>query len=480
MAVVYLAEQQSLRRKVALKVLRGSLANDPTYVARFEKEARAAAALVHGSIVQIYEVGNIDGVRFIAQEYVAGQSLGELVKRQGPLKATQAVSVMRQVGAALHKAAEIGVVHRDIKPDNLMVANSGEVKVADFGLASIIDDVQLTQEGVTMGTPLYMSPEQVEGKKLDARSDLYSLGVTCHHLLTGHPPFEGETALAVAMQHLRSEATRLETIRPDLPDGLCRIIHRLMAKKAEDRYKSAAAMLRELRSLGLEENGLEGNDEPWPSAIDEWSSAELAAAAAGRKDATQQLATVMVQSQQRSPVPWWIVLASLSLGACLIGAAVGWMTRSPSLLAYDPSALPKIEKQNTAREQYYFATLTGTEAALESVRKHYPEDEYYIRRANQRLAELYLANEEFDRAAETFELFSTMPPEEKQFRAYGLVGEALVLESRGEKDEMAAKLGELLKTDPSTNKPLHESLDDAMRNEFKRMAKQHSNLDIDG
>jgi len=170
MAEVYLAEQGSLRRQVAIKVLKSDLAKDETYVKRFHNEAQAAASLVHANIVQIHEVGCLDGIHYIAQEYVRGQNLREWMARRGPPDLRMTVTIMRQVAAALHKAAGQGIVHRDIKPENIMLARTGEVKVADFGLARLAGDgaaLNLTQVGVTMGTPLYMSPEQVEGRPLD-------------------------------------------------------------------------------------------------------------------------------------------------------------------------------------------------------------------------------------------------------------------------------------------------------------------------
>jgi serine/threonine-protein kinase len=156
MADVYLAEQISLRRPIALKVLHRSLAGDASYVRRFHNEAQAAAALVHTNIVQIHEVGCADGIHFIAQEFVDGQNLKQWLSRRGPLDARQAISVMRQVAAALHKAGQRGIIHRDIKPENIMLTSAGEVKVADFGLARAAHDgsrVDLTQVGMTMGTP---------------------------------------------------------------------------------------------------------------------------------------------------------------------------------------------------------------------------------------------------------------------------------------------------------------------------------------
>ncbi len=201
MAEVYLAQQLSLGRQVALKVLNAELARDPVYVERFHHEARAAAALVHAGIVQIYEVGQGDagqgvGSHYIAQEYVPGRNLGEVIRSRGRLEPALALDILRQVTAALAKAASEGIVHRDIKPENIMLARSGEVKVADFGLARVQGDggVNLTQIGVTMGTPLYMSPEQIEGRELDSRSDIYSLGVTAYHMLAGAAPHGRDSA----------------------------------------------------------------------------------------------------------------------------------------------------------------------------------------------------------------------------------------------------------------------------------------------
>src|SRR5208283_5276266 len=164
---------------------------------------------------------------------------------------------MRQIAAALGKAAEQGVIHRDIKPENIMITAAGEVKVADFGLARVVRETDttatnLTQIGITMGTPLYMSPEQVEGRPLDHRSDLYSFGVLCYHMLTGKPPFVGDTALAVAVQHVKKQPVALEEKRSDLPPALCRVVHRMLAKDREQRFASCGELMRELYRIQVE------------------------------------------------------------------------------------------------------------------------------------------------------------------------------------------------------------------------------------
>ena len=252
MGDVYLAEQQSLGRQVAVKVLRGDRTLHPGAVERFSQEARAAAALVHGNIVQIHEVACVDGVHFLAEEYVAGPSLKAWLLARGPLDAIQAISVLSQVGSALVKSAQAGIVHRDIKPENLLVTPAGEVKVADFGLARVLeDDLELTQQGMALGTPLYMSPEQAAGRPVDVRSDLYSLGATVYHLLAGQPPFSGPTSLAVALAHQREQPMPLAAFRPELPAGLGRIVEQLLAKRPEERCESPTELLQAVEAVEL-------------------------------------------------------------------------------------------------------------------------------------------------------------------------------------------------------------------------------------
>lgn len=252
MADVYLAEQHSLGRQVAVKVLRGETLRHPGAVERFSQEARAAAALVHGNIVQIHEVACVDQIHFLAEEYVAGPSLKAWLLARGPLDAVQALSVLSQVGSALVKSAQAGIVHRDIKPENLLVTPAGEVKVADFGLARVLeDDLELTQQGMALGTPLYMSPEQAAGKPVDVRSDLYSLGATVYHLLAGRPPFLGPTTVAVALAHQREQLMPLAAFRPELPAGLGRIVEQLLAKHPEERCESPTELLQAVEAVEM-------------------------------------------------------------------------------------------------------------------------------------------------------------------------------------------------------------------------------------
>ncbi len=464
MAEVYLAEQQSLRRQVALKVLKTDLARDVNYVQRFQNEARAAAALVHANIVQIYEVGCADGVHYIAQEYVQGMNLREWMQRNGSPDVKLTVAVMRQAAAALHKAAQAGIVHRDIKPENIMLSKTGEVKVADFGLARIAreDDVlHLTQVGITMGTPLYMSPEQVEGKSLDSRSDLYSFGITCYHLLAGSPPFVGETALAVAVQHLNSPPRRLEELRPDLPPGLARIVHRLMEKKPGERYSSARELLTDLRALPI----AAGDDSDlWAATVDEQTALELSMTV-GLHTARSKLDEVMktsalVLKQQRDVWPRRLLIACLA--AFVLGgiAAAVKARRTPSVLAgARDDAAASIPRQDSARSQFLAAQmqLTDVEAWLLSVERHFPNDAYFVDRARQELARLYWKENRIDEALPLFDRFAERLEEE--YRAFGLAGRSLVQTKRGDLDQAAQTLAQLI--------PLRAKLDSRMNQDVQ-------------
>jgi eukaryotic-like serine/threonine-protein kinase len=344
MADVYLAKQTSLGRQVAVKILRPGLAADEKYLRRFHQEARAAASLVHANIVQIHEVGCHEGLHYIVQEYVPGQNVKQFLQRNGPVDAKLAMRVLRQVAAALHRSAQQQIIHRDIKPENIMLSTTGDVKVADFGLAQVAQDgkgLDLTQVGVTLGTPLYMSPEQVEGQAVDPRSDIYSLGVTAYHMLTGHPPFQGDTALSVAVQHLKREPARLEQLRQDLPPGICRIVHKMLEKDRAERHQSAAEILKELREVHIE-----GAEDEWLHSADEWTDSDLRALADTRLEATSQLAAVMQsQTLARSQRIRRRILVALTVGvAILVGALIGWWNRPASLLHVHEDQLPPIPR----------------------------------------------------------------------------------------------------------------------------------------
>ncbi|MEX0711257.1 MAG: serine/threonine-protein kinase [Pirellulales bacterium] len=251
MGEVYLAEHQLLKRPCAIKLIRPNKANDPTALARFEREVRATATLSHWNTVEIFDYGRTDdGTFYYVMEYLPGLSLADLVERYGPMPADRVIYLLRQVCDALREAHAIGLVHRDIKPGNIFAAQRGGVydvaKLLDFGLAKPLasgDSLQLTQDGAITGSPLFMSPEQALGEREpDARGDIYALGAVAYFLLTGQPPFQGSTAVQVIVALAREEVVPPSQVRPDVPADLEQVVLRSLNKRPDDRFQDAVAL----------------------------------------------------------------------------------------------------------------------------------------------------------------------------------------------------------------------------------------------
>jgi serine/threonine-protein kinase len=378
MGEVYLARQLSLDRPVALKVLRPDLLANPTYLARFEKEALSAAKLNDPNIVHVYNLGGFDKLKYIAMEYVPGTNLREYMTKKGIPELALALSIMRQAGQGIKAAGEVGLIHRDIKPENLLITRKGQVKVADFGLsrAPAEENVNLTQTGVTLGTPMYMSPEQVQGHQADHRSDLYSLGVTFYHMLAGVPPYRADNALALALKHVREDPVDLSVHRPDLPPDLCKLVMKLIEKRPSDRYQSAGEMLRDLAKVK------ESLHVP---------TAAIAAAEAAAGAAIQTTAALNDPETKREKKPSAAgrltfavgkkTIAALVVLGALGGAAAGYMARTEDLLkpakadaeGDEPSppglwiaAWHAIPARKTPDAQYRYAQLEASESEREA------------------------------------------------------------------------------------------------------------------
>jgi eukaryotic-like serine/threonine-protein kinase len=249
MGEVFRAHDAVLAREVAIKVLHRSLAGDPAFVDRFRREARAAAGLAHPNIVNVYDWGAVDGVYYMVMEYVRGPSVRHLLNEQGRMEPAQAAEILRQTLLALGHAHHEGFVHRDMKPENLLVTQEGVVKVADFGLARAYADGRVTQAGAVTGTVQYLAPEQIRGEPADPRSDLYSLGIVAYELLTGQLPFTGETAMAVAYKHLSDRVPAPSSLLPDLPDELDGFVAAATDRDRELRPESADVMRMDLDAI---------------------------------------------------------------------------------------------------------------------------------------------------------------------------------------------------------------------------------------
>jgi serine/threonine-protein kinase len=456
MGEVYLAHQVNLDRKVALKILRPELLSSPTYLARFEKEATSAAKLNHPNVVHIYSLGSFDGVRYIAMEYVQGTNLKDFLLKKGPPDLLLALAIMKQAGQAVAVAGELGLIHRDIKPENLLLTRKGQVKVADFGLcrSDSAGDMALTQEGVTLGTPMYMSPEQVQGKELDHRSDLYSLGVTFYHMLAGVPPFKADNAVALALKHVRDTPVDLSVHRPELPPELCALVMRLMAKSPADRFPTAEDMLRELARIR--------GSLPVPSATvsipDELAAQpQVKVPAAPRTPLRQRLAGLRPRRRH--------LMAAL-LVAAILGALLGARGRATDLLSPSAARPPgppglwmapwrEVPQRRTAERQYHYALLEAPEAAREAawlaVPGYFPRERTWSAKAYVQLARTLLRRGEADRLdALAAGLEST---EGAAAKATAGVARAAADALRGEADEVLAAFsgGDFDTDDPALN-----------------------------
>ncbi|HVV30623.1 MAG TPA: Stk1 family PASTA domain-containing Ser/Thr kinase [Mycobacteriales bacterium] len=253
MAEVFASRDTRLDREVAVKVLRADLARDPSFLSRFRREAQSAAGLNHPNIVAVYDTGEdtVDGIEhvpYIVMEYVAGRTLRDVLAEDGRLLPRRAMEIVAEVTSALEYSHRAGIVHRDIKPGNVMLTPTGEIKVMDFGIAraAAAASSTMTQTAQVLGTAQYLSPEQARGEHVDARSDIYSTGCLLYELLTGVPPFRGESAVAVAYQHVREDPLPPSQLDPDLPPSVDAVVLKAMAKNPANRYQDAAEMRADL------------------------------------------------------------------------------------------------------------------------------------------------------------------------------------------------------------------------------------------
>ena len=450
MGQVYLARQRSLKRQVAIKILKGELAANTTALRRFQAEAEAVANITHAHIVQVYAIGEDQKLHYMALEYVDGRNLRDHLEKKGIPELRLALDIMRQVASALERAGELGFVHRDIKPENILFSRKGEVKVTDFGLSRCFGNdtpLNLTQSGVAMGTPLYMSPEQVRGQVADPRSDIYSFGVTCYHMLAGEPPFRGTSAFDIAIQHVQAEPPPLVSVRPDLPPELCAIVHRMMAKRPEQRYQSAREIINDLARV-REDTGLPAP--PLPGGVSVFipatgfSSTNVPATNASGF-------TIQPLSPPASGAWRFVVVALLAVAAAVGGAAWHWSqnsrvvvtTPNPDNALTDIDPAPSVLRENELKRQLNDKAVR-IEVALDDLLE---------------LSEIYIGEHKFDDALKLFDLealrklgaleLSTKEIRDReQIPILSGLGKAVVLAYQDRADDSNAEFLRIVKTHP--------------------------------
>ncbi|MDE5540171.1 MAG: Stk1 family PASTA domain-containing Ser/Thr kinase [Bacilli bacterium] len=257
MANVYLAYDTILDRNVAVKILRGDLSNDEKFVRRFQREALSASSLAHPNIVEVYDVGEDNGEYYIVMEYIEGKHLKNLLKKRGKLTLSEAVDIMLQITDGMSVAHDSYIIHRDIKPQNIMILENGLVKITDFGIAMAMNATQLTQTNSVMGSVHYLPPEQASGQGSTLQSDIYSMGIVMYELLTGELPFKGDNAVEIALKHLKEPISDIREKLPNVPNSIANIIKRATAKNPKNRYTDAREMHEDLKTCLDDSRALE-------------------------------------------------------------------------------------------------------------------------------------------------------------------------------------------------------------------------------
>ena len=356
MAEVYLAHDDVLDRSVALKVMSGRYADDEEFVERFKREAQSAAALSHPNIVSIYDRGEAeDGTYYIAMEYLPGGTLKDRILKRGALAPRTAAAVALQIAEALRAAHAAGVVHRDIKPHNVLVTDTGDIKVGDFGIARAATSSTMTRTGSILGTAHYISPEQAMGEPVGQGSDLYSLGVVLYEMLTGTLPYDAETSIGIAMKHVNGHLVPPRELNPEVPEGINAVTTKLLAKSPEERYADADELIEDLERV------LEGFE---PAAAKTTRVTTRSTPAAGTAQTQTMGGPKRVRRQGR---PWILFLLLLIL--LLGGLAYALLTLGP------PRTVPDLQNAASIREAEQIAAQAGDFEVVEGARQDSEEPE---------------------------------------------------------------------------------------------------------
>ncbi len=332
MANVYLAQDTILNRRVAIKVLRGDLANDEKFIRRFQREAIAASSLSHPNIVEMYDVGEDNGTYYIVMEYVEGRTLKQLLKKRGNLTLPEVIDIMLQLTDGIAHAHDSYIIHRDLKPQNIMIADDGAIKITDFGIAMALNSTQLTQTNSVMGSVHYLPPEQASGKGSTTKSDIYSMGILFYELVTGKLPFKGDNAVEIALKHMKDEIPSVRKNNPNIPQSIENIILKSTAKNPKNRYNDVREMQEDLRTAldpvraneekyeykypehDIDENDLENNEKD--AKINDKTNVST------EKDEEVVAKQITDEKKSKSNIIIWILVVIFLLGIAGLGVLV--------------------------------------------------------------------------------------------------------------------------------------------------------------
>src|SRR6266498_145146 len=341
MAEVYEGHDRLLARRMAIKILLSQYAHDPAFLERFRREAQSAASLPHPNIVSVFDTGSDGDTWFIVMELVAGNTLRDLIHLHGPVHPARAAEICSEVAGALAVAHARGIVHRDVKPGNVMLTTEGKVKVMDFGIARATAVPSITQTSAVVGTAQYIAPEQAQGLEADARTDVYALGCCLYEMVTGQVPFSGPMPVAIAYRHVREEPTPPRALNPDVPPPLERVCLKAMAKRPEDRYQTAAEMQRDLERVRVGEPVTVAGPLPSQQTTQAIGAAGYGEAATSLLGAGGTVAGTRaaryaegVPEQRRGSLGW--VLAAI-LALVVVGLAAFFITRAVTSPSTSPS-----------------------------------------------------------------------------------------------------------------------------------------------
>lgn len=384
MANVYLAHDIILDRDVAIKVLRGDLANDEKFVRRFQREALAASSLSHPNIVEMYDVGEDNGNYYIVMEYVDGKTLKQVIKKRGSLTLSEAIDIMLQLTDGISHAHDSYIIHRDLKPQNILIKDDGTIKITDFGIAMAMNSTQLTQTNSVMGSVHYLPPEQASGKGSTIRSDIYSMGILFYEILTGKLPFKGENAVEIALKHMRDPLPSVRSQNPAIPQSIENIILKATAKNPKNRYHDAKEMHEDLLTA-LNEDRV--NEPKYAYSYPEHDQDDSKAVVAIKKkqeskpekekedeDSTEEIVRQIEEDETIKKTNRWIWILSAVLAFIIVIVAAIFLiipavTAIPDVVVPDVAGYSVIDAENALKNAGFEVNVQTQKEESETVEK---------------------------------------------------------------------------------------------------------------